>query len=355
MSVLAICVQRAPHAGGKPRITQLHTNLWSFRTAGIRRYVVDLGLNILNAVDNGDASPVDSVDLFLPFALKDVSDITPKLKDLTTAELIFNDTCQVASHGRLTHLDVGGKPYRLGDAGVKLVGRHPKWSRVRITFTPPVNSGEARYVRVRLQLDGSRCVLWSQGGGLASALTAYDIRFYEKRQWAHDITLKAEIAAMETLDIDVCQYFLIVPAASILVEHAPPMKAMRLLEAGEWETYLDRNIERASVYYWKHGKTYEPGASADPIGPHRPYRVYAKVRVINTDVIRFSTWLPLTLLVVAGLALAEAQIGVAKHIAATLVWAWNWAVNNRGLAFVLALAGSGIFGVRTLSKRRRPG
>lgn len=357
MSVLAVCIPRIATGMPTATVAQLHENFWSYRRRGRRRYALDLGLQV-EMPANG--RPLDTIHVFVPFKVASSQDVTKNLRDQATAQLVFNNTCSITPQGPLTALKVGTeRTYLLGDATVEVKHAKDGWSELKIQLQTDVPPGGSRYVRIRCELKSPHSVVYDLTHGMTSTLTSFDVRICEKRQWARDPELVNSIGALTVIPVAVCQYFLIVPAAGLLVEHSPALKYTRLLEPKEWESYLGRPVEQSSVYYWKHDATQETKGPKE-IGPDNPFRVYAKFRIGNPVVQLFATWLPAAAIMAIALALLFTS-GTARSIWTFIAGLWATAADNPGLALGLTLIGAilGWFSLwppkwlRKLTKRRK--
>lgn len=239
-------------AEGDFELQQCHLNLWCLGgIVGRNTFVWDVGLRVKGKGNK----KVSRFLLALPFGSADglAEDLRQRLKDQTTAELVFGNPVNITGD----QLNYDGTAVDLGfvETSRLIPDKSGKdYSLWDITFAPALEEPKEVYLRIRFRVvQSGRTWTWKwsllrKNGALVDIRVA-DIR--EARAVSAWAAYRDRIMPIEKLNLLIVAPDYLQPRAI-----SPELRYMRLLESDAWQGYLGqkpnlRRKRRMIIYHWR--------------------------------------------------------------------------------------------------------
>lgn len=233
-------------------VTACHVNVWSLSGLfGHRPMLFDLGVRFTAT------EKVTGIHVAVPVRAGPVKDLSPMLKDVGSATLIFGKTFTGASASELT---LGSDTLQIVEVDEKKVkvdaeASDGELSCVSVPFTTPVHAGTEGYARLRFVADGVgdmwrwKRILMRRNG------VVVDFRSPDPREGTsatNHSKLAQKAIPLKNLDV----FFMLSDRFQLQVAE-PKLQYIRTLEDRKWSNYLRRapssrlSRHRVLVYRWR--------------------------------------------------------------------------------------------------------
>lgn len=261
----------------KPQF-DFHANYWSLgdikTSKKLKDPYLDIGIQIKNY------KLIDSLTFYCPFEVDEdcLIDLSDKLKDKGNASLIFNDVCEMETQDIYTIIKLSTEeklllfPLKEPIEGVCSLEKIEEGSYINFDFKQfrkyaeqSKNDGfdiDNVYIRFRLCFSGLKDMICFDDEPLNksfesafSGTRTIDFKINEKRNIPQKIRAKMTLQEEKMACFTKVHFLVMEPSSYDVVSFSDEKVNCRELEEGEWDDYLDTNIDQKKghvlAYHWK--------------------------------------------------------------------------------------------------------
>lgn len=285
----------------KPQF-DFHANYWSLgdikTSKKIKDPYLDIGIQIKNY------KLIDKLTFYCPFEVNEdcLMDLSDKLKDKGNASLIFNDVCEKETEDIYTIIKLSTKeklllfPLKEPIEGVCSLEKIEEGSYINFDFKQfrkyaeqSQNEGfdiDNVYIRFRLCFSGLKDMICFDDEPLNksfesafSGTRTIDFKINEKRNIPQKIRAKRTLQEEKMACFTKVHFLVMEPSSYDVVSFSDEKVNCRELEEGEWDDYLDTNIDQKKghvlAYHWKR--------KAEQGDPKESFSCLVKIRYSKTS------------------------------------------------------------------------